>query len=98
MDEPFTVVVADNFDYMAGPGHVLGSFATLELAIAACRRVVDKYLTAAFTPGMLADDLYRSYTTFGADPYILGPRVTGVPFSAWEYARARCDELCGRAS
>ena len=42
---------------------------------------------------MSAEALYSSYTSFGEDPFIAGhdPRTT---FSAWDYAKARCAELC----
>jgi hypothetical protein len=45
-------------------------------------------------PGMSAEALFRAYTMFGEDPVIdaLGP--DGKRFSAWDYARQRCGELC----
>ena len=42
---------------------------------------------------MPAADLYSLYTTFGEDPYII-PDHRAASFSAWEYARLRCDQLC----
>lgn len=87
-------MVADNFHHL-DTGHELGSFATLELAVGACKRVVDEYLASAFRQGMSSEELYRSYSSFGDDPYVVGQGVTGVPFLAWEYARRRCDVICG---
>jgi hypothetical protein len=31
---------------------------------------------------------------FGEDPFIVGPGVSGVPFSAWTYAAQRAVEMC----
>ncbi len=42
---------------------------------------------------MSAEDLFRIYSLFGEEPYLVGE---GVEFSAWEYARRRCEDLCDR--
>jgi hypothetical protein len=73
----------------------LGTFASREVAIAAAKTVVDDYLEAARKPGMAAHQLFESYTMFGEDPFIVGPDQPGKAFSAWAYAKRRCDELCG---
>jgi hypothetical protein len=36
---------------------------------------------------------FSLYTTFGEDPFIR-PEHDGHRFSAWEYARLRCELLC----
>jgi hypothetical protein len=91
----FTVVIADNFHYMDKSEHYEhGSFDTLEAAIEASRAIVDTFLTSSLTPGMSAEQLYEQYVAFGDDPFILGADEPGVPFSAWEYAKGRCAELC----
>ena len=93
---PFTVIVADNFHYMdESESYRLGDFGTLEEARDASRRIVDEYLASAYAPGMTAAALYHSYVNFGEDPYILSPGVGGVIFSAWAYARERCEAICG---
>jgi hypothetical protein len=92
---PFTVVIADNFHYMdEGESYEHGKFETLEDAIAAAKGIVDKFLVAALKPGMSAEQLYSQYTSFGDDPYIRGSTDPGIPFSAWNYAKTRCLELC----
>jgi hypothetical protein len=92
---PFTVVVADNFHYMDEQENVEhGSFETLEAAIAAAKAIVDLSLRTAHRPGMTADELYDYYTSFGDDPFIRGGGGPGVPFSAWDYAKDRCAEIC----
>ncbi|MBM4033367.1 MAG: hypothetical protein FJ291_16510 [Planctomycetes bacterium] len=90
----YTVYVDDNFHYGdESERYKLGRFRTAERAIAAAKKVVDEYLASAYQPGMTAEELDRSYLLFGDDPYIV-PREPGTEFSARDYARARCDELC----
>lgn len=94
----YQVVIADNFHYMdENENYTLGVFDTLDLAIVAAKQIVDEYLASAYAPGMSASALYSSYTSFGEDPFIVGPEPKGVLFSAWDYACQRCNELC-RAS
>ena len=47
-----------------------------------------------FNLGMSAQALWEQYTCFGEDPFILSVDVTPVHFSAWDYARERCAQLC----
>ena len=72
----------------------LGHFDSRGAALAAAKRIVDAYLEQAHEPGMSADALFRSYTTFGKDPFILSDDAD-CTFSAWDYARERCRQLCG---
>ena len=95
----FRVLVDDNFHYMDVDARTtLGDFETLEAAVAAAKALVDDWLASGYQPGMSADKLYQDYTFFGEDPFIVGPGLTGVPFSAWNYARERCAVLCSSAS
>jgi hypothetical protein len=95
---PFKVIVAGHARYMDKDAeYELGSFEDLESAIAASKKLVDNYLQSAFQPGMTAEALLRGYMMFGEDPYILGPnkKTDSGPFSAVDYARQRCAEICG---
>jgi len=72
-----------------------GTYATEEEAIAAARMIVDKSLRwerrnirNKYDP----DELYDQYTDFGDSPVIRPD--TEPPFSAWDYARGRCVEIC----
>ena len=83
----FTVWVDDNFHYQdESERYKLGTFATLEAAIAASKRIVAEYLTSAYKPAMSAKELYESYVAFGDDPWIEGHSPKA--FSAWTYAEA----------
>jgi hypothetical protein len=93
----YKVFVDDNFHYMdESERYELGEFPTLDAAIEASKKIVDEYLLAAYQPGMTAQALFGSYTSFGADPYIVAmpSKETEVLFPAWDYAKRRCDELC----
>lgn len=91
----YKVIVADNYHYMdESESYTAGSYATLEEAIAACKQIVDDYLLSAYQPGMTSDILYDNYKSFGEDPYIHAERA----FSAWTYAKQRCDEICNEQS
>ena len=91
----YKVMVDDNFHYMDESERTSGgTFATLADAIAACRKIVDDDLAGLAKPGMSAEEIYKSYISFGADPFVLGD-MPGVPFSAWEYARERSYALAG---
>ena len=90
----YTVYVDDNFHYMdESERYRLGDFPTAEAAVAAAKKIVDEYLDSAYEPGMTAEELNHSYVCFGEDPYIV-PQDPGSKFSAWDYARESCGELC----
>ena len=92
----YHVDVDDNYHYQdESERYHLGTFPTCAAAIAACQRIVDEYLTTTYQPGMTAETLWRSYVSFGEDPFIRAPGDPACTFSAWTYARARCDALCG---
>lgn len=92
----FTVRVRENSHYMdESEGYTLGPFATYEAAEAKCREIVDDFLRANTKTGKSADALFSLYTTFGEDPSVAGKAPPGAAFSAWDYARRRCREICG---
>jgi hypothetical protein len=92
----YGVMVADNFHYM-DPDEIyrLGDFSDAGAAIEACRRIVDKCLESVYRPGMSAGELCAGYTCFGEDPFIVCTDLAPVSFSAWDYARERCAQICG---
>jgi hypothetical protein len=90
----YRVLVDDNFHSMDEARHFEhGEYASLDDAIAAARTIVDEYLDAAWRPGITADELFTSYTTFGECPFVLADDVDAGAFSAWDYARERCVQL-----
>jgi hypothetical protein len=95
---PYIVKVDDNFHYMdEDERYELATFATLDEALAACRKLVDDWLADNHKPGMTAAQLYELYCGFGEDPFIVAPNEPslGVPFSARDYVRERVAAICG---
>ncbi len=87
-EKPYRVFVDDNFHYMRDKS---GEYETLEEAVNECKSIVDEFLERERKLGMSSNELYDQYCMFGEDPFIRGP---GSDFSARDYARQRCDELC----
>ena len=94
MTSGYRVIVADNYDYMAEDArYELPPFDDLASAEQACRKIVDDFLVKALKPGMSAEALLREYRMFGEDPFIIAPGSEEVEFSAWDYAKERCEAL-----
>jgi len=92
----YTLYVDDNYHYMdKNERYKAGEFNSLEQAIEKAKNIVDEFLLQTYKEGMLADELYRQYTTFGEDPFIVGGPPSHT-FNAWDYAKNRCWEICGR--
>ena len=87
---PYIVLVDNNSHYMDGSDrYVLGTFETPEEAVVACTELIDRCLREAYFPGIESGDLWNTYAAYGDDPFIVGHS-----FSAWDYARMRCEEMC----
>lgn len=95
---PYEIQVDDNFHYADSASRTTGpTFDSAEKAVAYCKSVVDQYLADQYQPGMTAEALYGKYTLLGDDPFILSINSESVKFSAWDYARQRCTEICAGA-
>ena len=95
------VLVDDNFHYMdESQRYVKGEYPTYAEALDVCKEIVDRCLRDEYVPGMSASALYFRYTMFGDDPFIVdrseSPGASGH-FSAWDYAKVRCGELCAQS-
>jgi hypothetical protein len=88
------VFVDDNFHYMdESERYELGTFDTVDEALSTCRAMVDADLADMAKPGLSAQQLYSFYTHMGRDPFIVGADDKVVPWSAWDYAKLRCNDL-----
>ena len=100
MKMPIALYIDDNYhyqdaEYRSGPT----SFEDVDAALAKARSIVDGFLTEACQPNMSANELFEHFKLFGPDPWIVpGDDGPTVPFSAWNYARERCREICTGAS
>lgn len=91
----YSVYVDDNYHYMdESERYKKGDYATLDEAIAACKQIVDGFLKDEVEPDGTAAERYAQYTGFGPDPFIVtdDPDAGHPPFSAWSYAKERCEE------
>jgi hypothetical protein len=95
----YRVLIDDNFHGMdTSHRWVLGGFDTYAEAFAVCKEIVDRFLRHEYVPGMPASALYLRYMILGRNPCLVegADGAEAQPgFSAWDYARARCAELCG---
>ncbi|HVT58990.1 MAG TPA: hypothetical protein VHR45_11375 [Thermoanaerobaculia bacterium] len=96
----YRIVVYDNFHYMDESESYERSEAHADCAsaVAACQLIVDEFLLAGLKEGISADELFAQYTSFGEDPTIVPPGSECCEFSAWTYAKQRCQELCRKRS
>ncbi len=91
----YQVYVDDNFHFMdESERYKLGEFQSYEEAVAACKKMVDRFLEGEYRNGMSFKELHELFMMFGEDPFIV-PSDEESRFSAWEYAKKRCAELCG---
>lgn len=89
----FAVRVADNFHYMDDDEtYTHSEHATWREAVKVAQGIVDRSIAEHSKPGITADELYGLYVSFGDDPYIV-PEPEGSHFSAWDYAKQRCQIL-----
>ena len=90
----YTVFVDDNFHFMNEDERwTAGTYKSLDDALQKCMEMVGQFMLEQDYPAMKADTLYRGYTSFGDDPFIIGP--VRVKFSAWDYAKALANVLAG---
>jgi hypothetical protein len=95
----YKVLIDDNFHFMDEDERVThGLFVTADEAVAACKLIVDECLEPMVQSGMTATALYEQYEGFGDDPFVMAvdPKDAPVTFSAWAYAKERCEVLCGK--
>jgi hypothetical protein len=91
----YTVFIEEMSRYQSEDGRYKhGEFETYESAVAACMKIVDEFLEKSLEGDMGAADLFRAWSLFGEDPYIVPDQDPG--FSAMDYARSRCGEILSK--
>ena len=84
------VFVDDHFHYQDEEHrYEHGEFDNPDEAVAVCKQIVDGCLEHMLKPGMTAEALFELYAMFGEDPFV----VPDNAFSAWDYAKERCEVL-----
>lgn len=95
----YAVMIDDNYNFMDEDcRYALGSFDDWKMAVAACRRIVDEFLTDSHRDGMTPEELYTGYCSYGEDPWISTLDPDCQRFSARDYAKERCQEICQEGS
>jgi hypothetical protein len=84
------VFVDDHFHYQdENERYEHGEFDNPDEAVAVCKQIVDDCLEHMLKPGMTAAALFDQYAMFGEDPFVIPDNA----FSAWDYAKERCEVL-----
>jgi len=92
----YQVWVDDNFHYQdEDERYMAGEYATAEEALAVAKGMVDAFLKKEHRRGMTAEQLYNRYIDYGSDPFLRSDDPNTPKFSAWDYAKQRCQEICG---
>ena len=92
----YELYVDDNYYYDEDARYKAGEYETIESAIVAAKEIVDGFLLAVHKkkPDISAEALYSEYKLSGEDPWI---HPNHSNYNSWDYAKKRCDEICGRA-
>ena len=94
----YQIAVDDNFHYMDESERDYGDiYKTAEEAIAAAQELVDKSLRHLYQDGQTPEELYSDYQDWGDDPFII-TEDKSCKFSAWTYAKGRCQSFCAEMS
>jgi len=90
----YTVFVDDNF-HMGDEEerYKLDEYDSCQEAMDACKEIVDEFINKGYSEGMSFKELWEGYMMFGEDPFIQSDDPE-CKFSAWNYAKQRCLELC----
>jgi hypothetical protein len=90
------VFVDDHFHYQdEDHRYEHGEFDNPDEAVAVCKQIVDRSLEPMLkaNPNITAEGLFQIYAMFGEDPFV----IPGNAFSAWDYAKDRCEVLTNLA-
>src|SRR3954452_18110001 len=72
----------------------LGSYGTIDEAVAVGRKLVDAVLLRQYKAPLTGKQLYDRFVKFGPDLY--EDASAGEPvFNGWRYARTRVRQMCG---
>jgi len=92
----YIVFVDDNFHHMdESQRYKLGEYDSCSEAIDECMKIVDEFIDKAYDDKISYQDLYSGYTMYGEDPFII-TEDKECKFSAWDYAKNRCQTLINR--
>src|SRR5690554_5634375 len=96
--DKFCLRIYDNYHFMdEEEAYNSGSFDTYEDAVVAAKVIIDDALAYNLKFGIKPEELNIYFSVFGEAPVVIpfDPRVK-EPFSAFDYARARAEEICNK--
>jgi hypothetical protein len=96
----FKVYVDENSHYKdESERYLKGDYADCETAVDVCKQIIDDFLKKAYGKDKTADQLWREYTTWGEDPFIVVTEgENNCAFSAWDYAKDRIKEMAEKVN
>lgn len=99
-EKRFKVYVDDNSHYKdESERYLKGNYGDCEAAVNVCKQIVDDFLAKAYSEDKTEDQLWREYTHWGEDPFIVVTEgENDCSFSAWDYAKERIKEIVGQAN
>jgi len=74
---------------------ISSEFSQYDDAVDVAKALVDASLFSGYRSGMSARQLYQTYLLQGVDPMVVPVRCDAI-FSASQYAKQRCAEICAR--
>ena len=91
----FKVYVDENFhSHDESERYLKGNYNDCLTAVNVCKQIVDDFLKKAYEEGKTGSQLWREYTQWGEDPFIVvAEGEKDCSFSAWDYARERIKEI-----
>ena len=93
----FKVYVDDNSHYKdESERYLKGNYGDCKAAVNVCKQIVDDFLAKAYSKDKIEDQLWREYTHWGEDTFIVvAEGENDCSFSAWDYAKKRIKEIVG---
>jgi len=94
----YKVYVDENSHYKdESERNLKGDYDDCDTAVNVCKQIVDDFLTKAYSEAKSEDQLWREYTNWGEDPFIVVTEgENNCRFSAWDYAKERIREIVSK--
>lgn len=74
--------------------YLKGNYNDCLTAVNVCKQIVDDFLKKAYAADKTESQLWREYTQWGEDPFIVAAEEEDrCSFSAWDYAKGRIKEI-----
>ena len=93
-EKKFKVYVDENSHYHdKSERYLKGNYHDCSTAVNVCKQIVDDFLEKTYAEGKTESQLWREYTQWGEDPFIVVAEEDSCSFSAWDYAKEHIKEI-----